>query len=80
MLGLCAGIDETRTGVAEWVLCGTVRHWLLIHVWCPHFTCTNASVSQVKGLYFVGASTRPGNGVPLAMISAKLTAEKILFG
>ncbi len=36
--------------------------------------------TKVKGLYFVGASTRPGNGVPLAMISAKLTAEKILFG
>ena len=33
---------------------------------------------KVGGLYFVGASTRPGNGVPLCLISAKLTAERVL--
>jgi len=32
----------------------------------------------IEGLYFVGASTRPGNGVPLCFIGAKLTAERIL--
>lgn len=32
---------------------------------------------QVQGLYFVGASTRPGNGVPLCMISAALAEELI---
>lgn len=32
---------------------------------------------EVKGLYFVGASTRPGNGVPLCMISAALAEERI---
>jgi phytoene desaturase (3,4-didehydrolycopene-forming) len=32
----------------------------------------------IDGLYFVGASTRPGNGVPLCFIGAKLTAERIL--
>jgi phytoene desaturase (3,4-didehydrolycopene-forming) len=31
-----------------------------------------------KGLYFVGASSRPGNGVPLVMMGAKLTAERVL--
>lgn len=31
----------------------------------------------VKGLYFVGASTRPGNGMPLCMISAALAEEHI---
>jgi phytoene desaturase (3,4-didehydrolycopene-forming) len=31
-----------------------------------------------KGLYFVGASSRPGNGVPLVMMGAKLTVERIL--
>lgn len=31
-----------------------------------------------KGLYFVGASSRPGNGVPLVMMGAKLTAQRIL--
>lgn len=34
--------------------------------------------SSVQGLYFVGASTRPGNGVPLCFISAKLTANRVL--
>lgn len=34
--------------------------------------------SKVQGLYFVGASTRPGNGVPLCFIGAKLTANRIL--
>ena len=33
---------------------------------------------MIKGLYFVGASTTPGNGVPLCLIGAKLTAERIL--
>lgn len=32
----------------------------------------------VQGLYFVGASTRPGNGVPLCFIGAKLTANRII--
>ena len=31
----------------------------------------------VKGVYFVGASTRPGTGVPLVTIGAKLAAERI---
>lgn len=33
---------------------------------------------RLGGLYFVGASTRPGNGVPLCLIGAKLTAERVL--
>lgn len=32
---------------------------------------------SVKGLYFVGASTRPGTGVPLVTIGARLAAERI---
>ena len=31
----------------------------------------------VDGMYFVGASTRPGTGVPLVTIGARLTAERI---
>jgi phytoene desaturase len=31
-----------------------------------------------KNLYFVGGSTHPGNGIPLVLLSAKLTAERIL--
>ena len=33
---------------------------------------------NIRGLYFVGASTIPGNGVPLCFIGARLTAERIL--
>lgn len=33
---------------------------------------------DVHGLYFVGASTRPGNGVPLVLMSAAITANRIL--
>ena len=35
-------------------------------------------VGDPEGLYFVGASTRPGNGVPLVLIGAKITAERVL--
>ena len=31
----------------------------------------------VQGMYFVGASTRPGTGVPLVTIGAKLVADRI---
>ena len=31
-----------------------------------------------KNLYFAGGSTHPGNGVPLVLLSAKLTSERIL--
>ncbi|MDY6764899.1 MAG: FAD-dependent oxidoreductase, partial [Halobacteria archaeon] len=33
---------------------------------------------EVKGLYFTGANTRPGIGVPMCLISGQLTAEKVL--
>lgn len=33
---------------------------------------------RIGGLYYVGASTRPGNGVPLCLIGAKLTAQRVL--
>jgi phytoene desaturase len=32
---------------------------------------------RVRGLYFVGGSTRPGSGVPLVLLSARLTAQRI---
>jgi phytoene desaturase len=31
--------------------------------------------SKIKGLYFVGGSVHPGGGIPLALSSAKITAE-----
>jgi phytoene desaturase len=33
---------------------------------------------KYKNLYFAGGSTHPGNGVPLVLLSAKLTTERIL--
>jgi phytoene desaturase len=34
--------------------------------------------SRYKNLFFVGGSTHPGNGIPNILLSAKLTAERIL--
>jgi phytoene desaturase len=34
--------------------------------------------NRYKNIYFVGGSTHPGNGIPNVLLSAKLTAEKIL--
>ena len=33
---------------------------------------------RYRNIYFVGGSTHPGNGIPNVLISAKLTAERIL--
>lgn len=32
----------------------------------------------VDGFYLVGASARPGNGVPLVMLSGDLTSKRVL--
>lgn len=34
--------------------------------------------NKYANLYFVGGSTHPGNGIPLVLLSAKLTSERIL--
>jgi len=34
--------------------------------------------NRYKNLYFAGGSTHPGNGIPLVLLSAKLTSERIL--
>lgn len=33
---------------------------------------------DIDGLYFAGASTTPGNGIPMVIISGKLAAERVL--
>ena len=33
---------------------------------------------KVEGLYFVGASTRPGNGVPLVLMGVNVIFENIM--
>ena len=34
--------------------------------------------SKIKGLYYVGASTTPGTGMPMVVLSGKQTAERII--
>ena len=45
-------------------------------------TCTGLpgwpETPMAEGLYFVGASTRPGNGVPLVMMGVKVVFENIM--
>jgi phytoene dehydrogenase-like protein len=33
---------------------------------------------RYRNLYFVGASTHPGTGIPTAMVSARLVSERIM--
>jgi phytoene desaturase len=35
--------------------------------------------SKYRNLYFTGGSTHPGNGIPLVLLSAKLTSERIIW-
>ena len=34
--------------------------------------------AQFKNLYFTGASTHPGTGLPIVLLSARLTTQRIL--
>lgn len=34
--------------------------------------------AQIKGLYYTGASTTPGTGLPMVVLSGKLTAERVV--
>ena len=34
--------------------------------------------ARYKNLYFAGASTHPGTGLPIVLLSAKLTTERIM--
>jgi phytoene dehydrogenase-like protein len=34
--------------------------------------------NRYRNLYFTGGSTHPGNGIPLVLLSAKLTSQRIV--
>jgi phytoene dehydrogenase-like protein len=34
--------------------------------------------ARYRNVYFVGSSTHPGSGLPMALLSARLTAERVL--
>jgi phytoene desaturase len=36
--------------------------------------------ADFENLYFVGGATHPGTGLPIVLISAKLTTERVLQG
>lgn len=52
---------------------GSLDHSLLQ---MGYFRCRNRHPS-LKNLYFVGGSVAPGSGLPMVVIGAKLTADRI---
>ncbi len=65
---------ERTYNVAKGSVFGSLRHTIFqMGYFRPH----NRHKKFVN-LYFVGGSTHPGNGIPLVLLSAKLTSERIL--
>jgi phytoene desaturase len=65
---------ETACNISRGSVFGSLAHNLLqMGYFRPH-----NQHSRYKNLYFVGGSTHPGNGIPNVLISARLTAERIL--
>ncbi len=65
---------ERTYNVAKGSVFGSLRHSIFqMGYFRPH-----NKHRKIKNLYFAGGSTHPGNGVPLVLLSAKLTTERIL--
>ncbi len=64
---------ETKFNLTAGSAFGLTHHLFQSGYFRPH----NIERS-VKGLYFVGASTYPGGGIPMVTLSAKLVVERIL--
>ena len=65
---------ESACNISRGSVFGSLAHNLLqMGYFRPH-----NQHSHYKNLYFVGGSTHPGNGIPNVLLSAKLTAERIL--
>lgn len=62
----------TRFNLTDGSAFGLSHHFFQSGYFRPH----NVS-REVKGLYFVGASTYPGSGVPMVTLSGKLVVERI---
>jgi phytoene desaturase len=64
---------ESRTGSHLGALYGTSsNNPLAAFLRHPNFS------NRIGGLYFVGGSAHPGGGIPLCLLSAKITAELII--
>jgi phytoene desaturase len=67
------GTWESVYNVANGSVFGSLSHSLFqMGYFRPH-----NRHGKYKNLYFAGGSTHPGNGIPLVLLSAKLTAERI---
>lgn len=65
---------ETRCNVTNGSVFGSLSHSIFqMGYFRPH-----NQHKKYKNLYFAGGSTHPGNGVPLVLLGAKLTTERIL--
>jgi phytoene desaturase len=65
---------ESACNISRGSVFGSLAHNLLqMGYFRPH-----NQHSHYKNLFFVGGSTHPGNGIPNVLLSAKLTAERIL--
>ncbi len=65
---------ETTCNVTRGSVFGSVGHTMTqMGYFRPH-----NRHKKYKNLYFAGGSTHPGNGIPLVLLSAKLTSERIL--
>jgi phytoene desaturase len=53
---------------------GSVGH----QIWQMGYFRPQNKHRKYRNLYFAGGSTHPGNGIPLVLLSAKLTSERIL--
>ena len=65
---------ESACNISRGSVFGSLAHNLLqMGYFRPH-----NQHNRYKNLFFVGGSTHPGNGIPNVLLSAKLTAERIL--
>ena len=73
-------VVDTPATYADQYNCGAGTPFALSHGFAQLSVTrpSPASSTRLSNVLFCGASTRPGNGVPLVMIGAKLIAEKAL--
>ena len=65
---------ESYCNVTNGSVFGSLSHTILqMGYFRPHNRHNN-----YRNLYFTGGSTHPGNGIPLVLLSAKLTSERII--
>jgi phytoene dehydrogenase-like protein len=71
---LDARADQDWKALKEKARAAVIRHTIFqMGYFRPH-----NQHKKYRNLYFAGGSTHPGNGVPLVLLGAKLTSERIL--